>query len=105
MYRSAILPGMKHARSLLDVSIRVLEYFESHAARDAAAGTVTASQKVEPNSNASSSLARLQPRTTRRFAGQAHPRSYVRKLANLAARRRGTRSIVRSGMRAYFSIV
>jgi hypothetical protein len=42
------LPGMKHARSLLDVSIRVLEYFESHAASDAAAGQVTTSRKVEP---------------------------------------------------------
>jgi hypothetical protein len=29
-----LLPGMKHARSLLDVSIRVLQYFESNAARD-----------------------------------------------------------------------
>lgn len=34
-----LLPGMKHARSLLDVSIRVVQYFESHAARDAAIGT------------------------------------------------------------------
>lgn len=44
-----LLPGMKHARSLLDVSIRVLEYFESHAARDVAAGSVTAPQKAEPD--------------------------------------------------------
>lgn len=36
-----LLPGMKHARSLLDVSIRVLEYFETHAAREAATGTAT----------------------------------------------------------------
>ena len=43
-----LLPGMKHARSLLDVSIRVLEYFESHAASDAAAGQVTTSRKLEP---------------------------------------------------------
>jgi hypothetical protein len=26
-----LLPGMKHTRSLLDVSIRVLEYFATHA--------------------------------------------------------------------------
>jgi hypothetical protein len=38
---SALLPGMRHARSLLDVSIRVLEYFEAHAARDAANGSMT----------------------------------------------------------------
>ena len=31
-----MLPGMRHARALLDVSIRVLEYFDRHAARDAA---------------------------------------------------------------------
>jgi len=37
------------ARSLLDVSIRVLEYFESHAAHDTAAGEITAPQKAEPN--------------------------------------------------------
>jgi hypothetical protein len=34
-----LLPGMQHARSLLDVSIRVLQYFESQVARDAATGT------------------------------------------------------------------
>ena len=38
---SILLPGMRHARSLLDVSIRVLEYFEAHALRDATNGTVT----------------------------------------------------------------
>jgi hypothetical protein len=37
-----LLPGMKHARSRLDVSIRVLEYFERQAAVDAAAGKLTA---------------------------------------------------------------
>jgi hypothetical protein len=36
-----LLPGMKHARSLLDVSICVLEYFASHAAREAAGGAVS----------------------------------------------------------------
>ena len=44
-----LLPGMKHARSLLDVSIRVLQYFESHAARDLATGTATTLQGAEPN--------------------------------------------------------
>ena len=44
---STLLPGLKQARSLLDVSIRVLEYFESHAAREAAKGTAT-SLRVDP---------------------------------------------------------
>lgn len=39
---TVLLPGLKHARSLLDVSIRVLEYFETHALKDAHSGTVTA---------------------------------------------------------------
>jgi hypothetical protein len=38
---AVVLPGMRQARALLDVSIRVLEYFERHAARDAATGTAT----------------------------------------------------------------
>ena len=38
---AALLPGMRQARSLLDVSIRVLEDFEAHAVHDAATGTVT----------------------------------------------------------------
>jgi hypothetical protein len=42
-----LLPGMTHARSLLDVSIRVLEYFARHAAKDAADGTVTAMKPAE----------------------------------------------------------
>lgn len=42
-----LLPGMKHARSLLDVSIRVLEYFEAQAVHDAATGTAT-SLPVDP---------------------------------------------------------
>ena len=45
---AVLLPGMKHARSLLDVSIRVLEYFEAHAARDAATGTLTPLQ-IDPS--------------------------------------------------------
>ncbi len=32
---------MKHARALLDISIRVLEYFETHAARDVATSSAT----------------------------------------------------------------
>lgn len=44
-----VLPGMRHARALLDVSIRVLEYFERHAARDAAMGTATTFKPVEPS--------------------------------------------------------
>jgi hypothetical protein len=44
-----LLPGMKHARSLLDVSIRVLEYFQHHAANDCAAGKFTAPQKAAPD--------------------------------------------------------
>jgi hypothetical protein len=45
---ATVLPGMKQARSLLDISIRVLEYFEKHAARDAANRTFTTLQDVEP---------------------------------------------------------
>ena len=44
-----LLPGMKHARSLLDVSIRVLEYFERQASLDAAAGKLSAAQEAEPD--------------------------------------------------------
>jgi hypothetical protein len=44
-----LLPGMRHARALMDVSIRVLEYFEKHAARDAASGTATSFKAAEPN--------------------------------------------------------
>ena len=44
-----LLPGMKHARALLDVSIRVLEYFEKHVANDAANGTGVTLQRAEPN--------------------------------------------------------
>ena len=42
-----LLPGMKHARSLIDVSIRVLEYFHQHAASDSASGTFTPPPKAE----------------------------------------------------------
>jgi hypothetical protein len=42
-----LLPGMKHARSLLDVSIRALEYFTKHAAREAAGEAVMPMQPVE----------------------------------------------------------
>ena len=45
---AAMLPGMKQARSLLDMCIRVLQYFETHAARDAANGTATTFQ-AEPS--------------------------------------------------------
>jgi hypothetical protein len=38
---------MKHARALVDVSIRVLEYFDRHAANDAASGTPTTYEPVE----------------------------------------------------------
>lgn len=36
-----LLPGMKHARSMLDVSIHVLQYFESRALTDSANGTLS----------------------------------------------------------------
>jgi hypothetical protein len=35
---SLLLPGMRHARGLMDISIRVLEYLEQHAAREAITG-------------------------------------------------------------------
>jgi hypothetical protein len=46
---ATVLPGMRQARALLDVSIRVLEYFERHAARDAATGTRTTFKPAEPS--------------------------------------------------------
>jgi hypothetical protein len=46
---TVLLPGMKHARSLLEVSIRVLEYFQHHAATDAASGRPTPLPVVEPS--------------------------------------------------------
>jgi hypothetical protein len=46
---AVMLPGMKQARALLDVSIRVLEYFERHAARDVATGTSTTFTPAEPS--------------------------------------------------------
>ena len=44
-----LLPGMRHARSLLDVSIRVLEYFEKQVAKDAANGRGITAQGAEPS--------------------------------------------------------
>ena len=45
---TVLLPGMRHARALMDISIRVLEYFERHAARDAATGTASTFTPAEP---------------------------------------------------------
>jgi len=44
---AVLLPGMRHARSLLDVSIRVLEYFEKHALKDVSSGKATAVPAVD----------------------------------------------------------
>ena len=44
-----VLPGMKQARSVLDIAIRVLEYFEKHAASDAANRTATPLKGVDPS--------------------------------------------------------
>jgi hypothetical protein len=38
---AVMLPGLRQSRAMLEVSIRVLEYFEQHAARDAATGVGT----------------------------------------------------------------
>ena len=46
---ATVLPGMKQARSLLDIAIRVLEYFEKHAASDAANRTATPLRGVDPS--------------------------------------------------------
>jgi len=46
---AAMLPGMRQARAMLDVSIRVLEYFERHAARDVANGTFTTFTPADPS--------------------------------------------------------
>jgi hypothetical protein len=45
---SLLLPGMRHARSLMDVSIRVLEYFEQHAAREAITGKGVRFEPADP---------------------------------------------------------
>jgi len=42
-----LLPGMRHARSLLDVSIQVLQYFEAQAAKDVGMGTFTQPAEAE----------------------------------------------------------
>ena len=44
-----LLPGMRHARSLLDVSIRVLDYFEKQVTQDATGGAGVTKQLAEPN--------------------------------------------------------
>jgi hypothetical protein len=46
---AVLLPGMRHARALMDVSICVLEYFERHAARDAAMGSSSTFGPAEPS--------------------------------------------------------
>ena len=43
-----LLPGLRHARSLMDVSIRVLEYFEQHAAREAITGKAVRLEPADP---------------------------------------------------------
>jgi hypothetical protein len=45
---AVLLPGMRHARSVLDVSIRGLEYFEGQAAKDAANGKAVTLRRMEP---------------------------------------------------------
>ena len=43
-----LMPGMRHARSLLDTAICVLEYFEKDAVRDASGGRVTSQTRADP---------------------------------------------------------
>ena len=43
-----LVPGMRHARSLLDTAISVLEYFEKDAARDASGDRVTGRSRADP---------------------------------------------------------
>lgn len=43
-----LMPGMRHARSLLDTAIYVLEYFEKHAARDAVGDGVSGRFRADP---------------------------------------------------------
>jgi hypothetical protein len=45
---ATVLPGMKQARSLLDIAIQVLEYFEKHAAHDVESGTMTPQARADP---------------------------------------------------------
>ena len=67
-----LLPGMRHARSLLDVSIRVLEYFERHASLDAAAGKLTAQQEAEPGLVADAENVRALLSAFGRLNGKSH---------------------------------
>lgn len=43
-----LVPGMRHARSLLDTAICVLEYFETQAARDASGDRVAKPSQADP---------------------------------------------------------
>ena len=41
---AVMLPGMRQTRAIVDMAIRVLEYFDRHATRDVATGTFTLSE-------------------------------------------------------------
>ena len=43
-----LMPGMRHARSLLDTAICVLEYFEKDAGRDAAGERIPGRSRADP---------------------------------------------------------
>ena len=45
---SMLMPGMRHARTLLDTAICVLEYFEGHAAADARDGAGASEFRADP---------------------------------------------------------
>jgi hypothetical protein len=49
-YTAAVtLLGLKQAHAILDISIRVIEYFDRHATRDTATGTFTLSEPPPEN--------------------------------------------------------
>ena len=69
---ATVLPGMRHARSLLDVSIRVLEYFEKHAASDAENHTLTPLKDIPPQLIADVTQVKAMLRAFGKLGGNEH---------------------------------
>ena len=69
---ATVLPGMRHARSLLDVSIRVLEYFEKHAASDAENHTLTPLKDIPPQLIADAAQVKAMLRAFGKLGGNEH---------------------------------
>jgi hypothetical protein len=69
---ATVLPGMRQARSLLDVSIRVLEYFEKHAASDAENHTLTSLKDIPPQLIADVTQVKAMLRAFGKLGGKEH---------------------------------